>query len=82
MTDDDPRLQQGAYITDGVELYEVRELQCGRALMGISMVWVLVEDCRTLVHLRFLVNTIERAFDLVRLAPGVDRPALLPDVVW
>lgn len=69
MLDDDPRLQQGAYITDGIELYEVRELQRGRAMMGIAMVWVLVENSRTLLDLRFLVSTIERGFDLVRLAP-------------
>jgi hypothetical protein len=81
MAGDDPRLQQGAYITDGVELYEVRELQHGRAMMGISMVWVLVENCRTLLSLRFLASTIERAFDLVRHSPEADRSGLPTEIV-
>jgi hypothetical protein len=69
LIEDDPRLQQGAYITDGVELYEVRGLRRGQGVMGISMVWVMVENCRSQRHLDVLVNTIKRAFELVRLAP-------------
>jgi hypothetical protein len=37
--------------------------------MGISMVWVVVQNSRDLGHLEFLANTIKRAFDLVRVAP-------------
>ncbi len=76
MIDDDPRLQLGAYITDGVDLYEVTGLQRGPGVMGVCTVRVMVENCRNLRALEFLPDKITLAFNLVRLGPAGVGPDL------
>ena len=38
MIERDPRMQTGAYITDGIDLYEVTGMQRGPGVMGMSTV--------------------------------------------
>ena len=54
MIERDPRMQPGAYITDGIDLYEVTGTQRGPGVMGISTVRISVENCRNLRQLEFL----------------------------
>jgi hypothetical protein len=66
--DDDPRLQLGAYITDGVALVEVVG---GRLTYGVFGPWhaVCVEDCLTLQIGEYSADAIRRRFRLVRVGP-------------
>lgn len=82
MIDDDPRLQQGAYITDGVDLYEVVGLQRGPGVMGMATVRVMVENCRSLRAFEFLPEKIRHRFELVRCAPAGTCPDLVQDITW
>jgi hypothetical protein len=82
MTDEDPRLQQGAYITDGIDLYEVLGLQRGPGVMGVSSVRVLVENCRNFCGLEFLPEKVRRTFNLVKTAPAGRCPDRLDDIAW
>jgi hypothetical protein len=82
MTDVDPRLQTGAYITDGAELYEVVRRRAGTHSAGFPMGCVLVENCRTLNGAALLAQRIRSAFRLVRAAPDPRCPDLADDIVW
>jgi hypothetical protein len=77
----DPRIQQGAYVTDGRSLYEVRGVRRGQASMGFSAVRVILEDCRDLSSVEFLIDKI-RQFRLVRGAPVARCPDLLEEIAW
>jgi hypothetical protein len=82
MVDEDPRLQQGAYITDGVDLYEVLGMQRAPAVMGVSTVRVMVENCRSLRGLEFLPEKVRKTCNLVKNAPAGSCPDLLDDIAW
>lgn len=82
MIERDPRLQPGAYITDGLDLYEVTGLQRGPGVMGMSTVRIVVENCRNLRGLEFLPDKIRGAFELVRAAPIGRCPDVLDDIAW
>ena len=79
---DDPRLQRGAYVTDGIDLYEIMGMQRGPGIMGVSTVRVIVENCRNLRRLEFLPDKIRRSFSLVRRPPSSRCPDLVEDIVW
>jgi hypothetical protein len=78
----DPRMQLGAYITDGIDLYEVMGMQRGPGAMGMSTVRVTVENCRNLRCLEFLPDKIRTAFDLVKAAPVGCCPDKVEDIAW
>jgi hypothetical protein len=78
----DPRMQLGAYITDGIDLYEVTGLQRGPGVLGMSTVRIMVENCRNLRRLEFLPDKIRVAFELVRAAPVGRCPDRLEDIRW
>jgi hypothetical protein len=82
VSDPDPRLQTGAYITDGVDLYEVLGLQRGPGVMGMRTVRILVENCRNSRGLEFLPEKIHATFELVRPAPHPMVPDLVDDISW
>jgi hypothetical protein len=82
MIERDPRMQAGAYITDGIDLYEVTGIQRGPGVMGMSTVRIMVENCRTLGWLEFLPDKIRTAFELVRAAPIGRCPDMLEDISW
>ena len=75
-------MQTGAYITDGIDLYEITGLQRGTGLMGMSTVRIMVENCRNLRCLEFLPDKIRTAFELVRAAPVGHCPDRLEDIAW
>ncbi len=62
----DARLQFGAYITDGMRLYEVRGISCGAGRIGFAAVRLILEDCHSLSTVAFLLDKIRRQFTLVR----------------
>lgn len=78
----DARLQPGAYITDGIDLYEVSGTQQGPGVMGVSTVRILVENCRTLRSLEFLPDKIRYSFELVKAAPVCSCPDIVDDIAW
>ena len=78
----DPRMQLGAYITDGIDLYEVTGMQRGPGVMGMSTVRIMVENCRNLRCLEFLPDKIRTAFDLVRAAPIGRCPDAFDQIPW
>ena len=78
----DPRLQTGAYITDGTDLYEVLGIQRGPGPMGIRTVRVLVENCRNLRGLEFVPEKVRATFNLVRHPPAPACPDLIDDIGW
>jgi hypothetical protein len=80
--DRDPRIQSGAYITDGVDLYEVTGVQRGPGVMGISTVRIMVENCRNLRCLEFLPDKIRSSFELVKAAPECNCPDAVEDIAW
>lgn len=82
MIERDPRMQTGAYITDGIDLYEVTGMQRGPGVMGMSTVRIAVENCRNLRCLEFLPDKIRTAFELVRSAPEGRCPDVLEDIPW
>jgi hypothetical protein len=82
MIERDPRMQMGAYITDGIDLYEVTGMQRGPGVMGMSTVRIAVENCRNLRCLEFLPDKIRTAFELVRAAPIGRCPDVLEDISW
>lgn len=82
MFDHDPRLQHGAYITDGTDLYEVVGLQVRPGVAGIRTPRIIVENCRNLRGLEFLPEKIRQTFNLVRYAPAGRCPDLIEDIAW
>jgi hypothetical protein len=78
----DPRLQTGAYITDGSDLFEVIGLQRGPGVMGMRTVRILVENCRNFRELEFLPDKIQAAFALVRSAPHPAVPDVVDAIAW
>ena len=82
MIERDPRMQPGAYITDGIDLYEVTGMQRGPGVMGISTVRITVENCRNLRYLEFLPDKIRTVFELVKAAPEGRCPDVLDDISW
>lgn len=72
----DPRLERGAYLTDGIDLYEVMSVLRAPGVLGFSTARVIVEDCRSLSTIELLPETIRRSFRLVREAPIAARPDL------
>jgi hypothetical protein len=64
----DGRLQFGAYVTDGMHLYEVRGISCGAGRIGFAAVRLILEDCHSLSTVEFLLDKIRRQFTLVRPA--------------
>ncbi len=75
-------MQPGAYITDGIDLYEVTGMQRGPGVMGISTVRISVENCRNLRCLEFLPDKIRSAFELVKQAPVGSCPYVIEDISW
>lgn len=80
--DADPRLQQGAYITDGINLYEVTGMQRGPGMMGAATVRIMIENCRNLRCLELLPDKIRGRFELVKTAPAATCPDLVDEIVW
>lgn len=75
-------MQPGAYITDGVDLYEVTGMERGPGVMGMSTVRIAVENCRNLRRLEFLPDRIRGGFELVRGAPIGACPDMLEEIGW
>jgi hypothetical protein len=82
VTEWDPRLQTWAYITDGVELYEVVGVHRGPGMMGMQTVRVVVENCRSLRGLEYLPDRIRSTFDLVRRPPRASCPDCPDEIDW
>ena len=82
MQDQDPRLETGAYITDGSQLYEVLGLQRGPGVMGVRTVRIVVENCRNFRVLEFLPDKIDAAFELVRHPPVPAVPDVFEEIAW
>jgi hypothetical protein len=78
----DPRLQRGAYVTDGINLYEVTAITRGPGVMGLTTVRVEIENCCSFVRIELLPEKIQRSFSLVRPGPGADCPDLVDDIAW
>jgi hypothetical protein len=72
----------GAYITDGVDLFEVIGLQRGPGVMGVRTVRIVVENCRNFRILEFLPDKIEAAFELVRHPPVAAVPDVFEQIAW
>jgi len=75
-------MQMGAYITDGIDLYEVTGTHRGPGVLGMSTVLILVENCRNLRCLEFVPDKIRTAFALVRAAPVGRCPDRVEDIAW
>ena len=75
-------MQTGAYITDGIDLYEVTGLQRGPGVMGVSTVRIAIENCRNLRCLELLPDKIRSNFALVRAAPVGRCPDVIEDIAW
>ncbi len=75
-------MRQGAYITDGLDLYEVTGFQRGPGVMGIATVRILVENCADLRWLEFLPEKIRHHFELVRAAPSALCPDVVEEISW
>ncbi|MBV8944035.1 MAG: hypothetical protein JO286_10840 [Solirubrobacterales bacterium] len=82
MIERDPRLQPGAYITDGIDLYEVIGMQRGPGVLGVSTIRIAVENCRSLRCLEILPDKLRSAFELVRSAPVGRCPDMIEDIAW
>jgi hypothetical protein len=75
-------MQVGAYITDGVHLYEVTGLLRGPGMMGVSAARLTVENCRHLTRREFFPEKIRTDFELVRPAPIGACPDIVDDIAW
>jgi hypothetical protein len=75
-------MQPGAYITDGIDLYEVTGTQRGPGVMGVSTIRIVVENCRNLRCLEFLPDKIRGSFELVKSAPVCSCPDVVDDIAW
>jgi hypothetical protein len=79
---EDPRLQQGAYLTDGLELYEVASVRRSSVMIYGAVIHVIIENCRDLSRHQLPPENIRRGFDLVRNAPLGSCPDFLEDIAW
>ena len=78
----DPRCQTGAYITNGTGLYEVIGTSCTPGVMGMTVVYVELENCFTLTSILVLPSKVREGFVLVRAAPVAycpDSPDQIPE---
>jgi hypothetical protein len=75
-------MQLGAYIADGIDLYEVTGMHRGPGAMGVSTVPIAVENCRNLRAVELLPDKVRTAFELVRAAPVGRCPDRLEDISW
>ena len=75
-------MQTGAYITDGIDLYEVTGMQRGPGVMGVSTVRIALENSRNLRCLEVLPDKIRSGFELVRAAPVGRCPDVIEDIAW
>lgn len=82
MIDQDPRLEKGAYITDGTDLYEVVALERRPGVAGIRTLRVVVENCRNFRGFEFLPDRVQSTFALVRNAPVGRCPDLVEEIGW
>lgn len=73
----DSRFQVGAYISDGVDLYEVVDTVSVPQFMSAPNRRIVVENCRNEARLQFELPKIADSFELVRAAPNV--PDLIPE---
>lgn len=78
----DPRLQTGAYITDGIDLYEVRGIRRGPGVMGAGTLRVLVENCRDHSDASVSPDRISTGFALVRHPPRARCPDAVDQIAW
>jgi hypothetical protein len=78
----DPRMQPGAYITDGADLYEVIGVRRGPGALGSSAIRIGVQNCRNLRHVEFLPDKVRGDFHLVRNAPVGQCPNVVEDILW
>lgn len=82
MIPQEPRLERGAYLTDGIELYEVLDLRIRPGVMGVRTVRVLLENCRDLHVQELLPDRIRATFTLVRRAPAARCPDHVEEIRW
>lgn len=82
MSSEDPRMQKGAYITDGTDLYEVTGLQVRPGVAGIRTPRIIVENYCSLRAGEFLPDKIRSAFNLVRPAPAGNCPDTVREIAW
>ena len=75
-------MQPGAYISDGVDLYEVTGMYRSPGVMGVSTVRITVENCRNLRSVEFLPDKIRCTFELVKAAPVCSCPDVVEDIAW
>lgn len=78
----DDRLERGAYVSDGINLYEVTAIRRGPGMMGLTTVRVEIENCRSFTRIELLPEKIQRSFSLVRRAPVGVCPDLVEDIAW
>ena len=74
--DTDPRLEPGAYLTDGTNLYEVADVRRGTRVMGVATVRIVLENCRSMSRVEFLPEKVKRSFRLVRRAPEISSSSM------
>lgn len=82
MTPHDHRLERGAYLTDGSELYEVIDLRIRPGVMGVRTIRVVMENCRDFAVLELLPDRLRAGFTLVRRAPAARCPDHVADIHW
>ncbi len=78
----DSRLQRGAYVTDGINLYEVTAIRRRGSSGRLAMTRVEIENCRSFTRIELLPEKIRRSFELVRPAPVPDCPDVFEDIAW
>jgi hypothetical protein len=82
MTEADSRFKPGAYITDGVDLFEVTRIQRAPGVMGMSTVRIVVQNCYSLRYLELFPDKIRSAFWLVKRQPVARCPDAFEAIAW
>jgi hypothetical protein len=82
VTSEDARLQEGAYVTDGVELYEVAGVRRSAVLIRGVVLVVTIENCRDQSILQLPPENVRRGYRLVRSAPAPRCPDFLEEIAW
>lgn len=82
MIDHDARLRCGAYVTDGRDLYEVIGSRVVPGLIGISVLSIVVEDCRNLQEFEIDLETLRASFRVVRPGPVARCPDRVDEIEW